>query len=60
MVLQSNKKDDKTGERTCGKWRLLLFQTLVTPGTEGQEGKQKPENDMPVTRPLSASEHLVH
>lgn len=29
-------------------------------GEEGREGKQKPENDMPVTRPQSASEHLVH
>lgn len=50
-------------------WRENLWQTEITAlsnpgntrdGEEGQEGKQKPENDMPVTRPLSASEHLVH
>lgn len=50
-------------------WRENLWQMEITAlsnpgntrdGEEGQEGKQKPENDMPVTRPLSASEHLVH
>jgi len=39
-LLQSNKKDKKAGERTCGKWRSLLFQTLVTPGME-KKGKRE-------------------
>lgn len=40
-LLQSNKKDGKTGERTCGKWILLLFQALITPEMERKKGMRE-------------------
>lgn len=40
-LLQSNTKDEKTGDRTCGNWRLLLFQTLITPEMERKKGMRE-------------------
>lgn len=55
--------NEETGEGAGGKWRLLLFQTLLTPEMERKKDtrqKKKSRDDAPVTRPHCACEHIAN